>query len=521
MAICIDHNSQLYKNFINKLTNNGKQSLKSLDLTDFKLDVIISHYIETYGRYPLVEELPKGLSSDQIATNINNQINERATKSVKLESKNLISIDEFNNIIGNLEGASYRLIRVYTYDNMPILDENGRPAERDYQIVHNEKVSNDEFNIQTIADLETYEGAKSNEDKTFKRKLSYRWALINTKAEESEEQSEEQKESEDSEVEEGAAKNIVQKIIENNQHPNRPKFVKGWNKGKIKYINKEDKQLQEVSIKLMSRFRGQHVLKIKEDTKIEYNIIGVPNIEEVTIEEESNLVRKGPATILNSIMKTLESKYGVKTIRVTDLDLASKKWNGELSAKERTARAFIYNGNIYINIDRANIEDPVHELLHLFASPMFTKEGLNRNVNGRTLKELLSEMEVPSSFISQFKNSSKNELDIKEEYLVTELAKFLTGQPTTLFQNSTKEANSIIKDILNELWITVSGTNNANFFGEEILSNPLEAMLKAMNSQLIKNDSMDEVFNRARLHRQHNNQINNLIKYGKVEETCE
>lgn len=517
MALCIDHNSYIYKNFIETLTKNG--SLESQGLTEFKLDVLISHYIENYGRYPLVEELPRGLSSEQIAQNINNQINERLSQPIKIGSNNEITIETFNDIIGNLEGASYKLIRVYTYDNMPILDEDGQPADRDYELVHNDSVAADEFNIQTIADIETYEGAKHNEDKSFKRKLAYRWALINTATKEVEE--EESSSEEDTKEEESKeTQNIVNKIRENNKHPNRPRFVKGWSKGGIRYINAEKKQLQEVSIKLMTRFRGQHIINIKDDTKIEYNIIGVPNIEEVIIEEEANLVKQGPITILNGIMKTLEEKYGIKTVRVTDLDLASRKWNGILSAKERTARAFIHNGNIYINIDRATLEDPVHELLHLFISPMFTKEGLNRNVNGQTLAQLLSQMSIPESFVRQFKNSTKNELDIKEEYLVTELAKFLTSQPTTLFQNSNKEANSIIKDILNELWITVSGTNNANFFGEEILSNPLEAMLKAMNSQLIKNTSTDEMFNRARLHRQHNNQINQLIKQGKIEEEC-
>ena len=31
-----------------------------------------------------------------------------------------------------------------------------------------------------------------------------------------------------------------------------------------------------------------------------------------------------------------------------------------------TAKAFIKNGTIYINVDNATIDSPVHEMLHLF-----------------------------------------------------------------------------------------------------------------------------------------------------------
>ena len=45
MAICIDHTSALYTNFINKITNNKQKSLESIGLSEFKLDVVISHYM--------------------------------------------------------------------------------------------------------------------------------------------------------------------------------------------------------------------------------------------------------------------------------------------------------------------------------------------------------------------------------------------------------------------------------------------------------------------------------------------
>jgi hypothetical protein len=36
----------------------------------------------------------------------------------------------------------------------------------------------------------------------------------------------------------------------------------------------------------------------------------------------------------------------------------------------RDAKAFIYNGTIYINVDNGGIESPIHELMHVICSVM-------------------------------------------------------------------------------------------------------------------------------------------------------
>jgi hypothetical protein len=34
------------------------------------------------------------------------------------------------------------------------------------------------------------------------------------------------------------------------------------------------------------------------------------------------------------------------------------------------AKAFIYNGSIYINVDKGGIESPIHEYMHIICSVM-------------------------------------------------------------------------------------------------------------------------------------------------------
>ena len=515
MAICIDHTSALYTNFINKITNNKQKSLESIGLSEFKLDVVISHYMENYGRYPLEEELPKGLSSEKIIDNIKAEIREAGHEVPNINKEWKGSIEDLNNILEKLP-VKYQVIKVYTYDNIPILDDEGQPIlDEDVPIIS----SNNSEAITTINQIRAYESAKSNQDNKYPKKLASRWAVIKVTDQKVEEEEVAAEEQEETGQEEESIQGLLSKIKENSK--NGPKFISKWYKNGVLRINKSSKQFSKLASKLQRRYRGSFDITMKEDA-VNMNITGVPNISEVVISDEVKEIERTPIAILNDIMETLENKFGVKTVRVTDLDLASKKWNGILSPRERTARAFIYNGNIYINIDRANIEDPVHELLHLFIAPMFTKEELSKKIGGYTLFDIISQLEIPNSFLQQFKGSSKNELDIKEEYFVTELAKYLTGQPSTLFNRRNIVANNVIKDILNELWITIQGENNANSFGPDILNISLADMLEAMHSRLkeTKPNNDDDIFSRAKLHRQHNNQINELIKQGRIEEEC-
>jgi hypothetical protein len=56
--------------------------------------------------------------------------------------------------------------------------------------------------------------------------------------------------------------------------------------------------------------------------------------------------------------------YGINIIPVTSND----DFPPELNVSQ--AKAFIYNGNIYLNIDNATIDSPIHEMLHILLGSM-------------------------------------------------------------------------------------------------------------------------------------------------------
>ena len=80
--------------------------------------------------------------------------------------------------------------------------------------------------------------------------------------------------------------------------------------------------------------------------------------------------------VLNNTLQKLAKLYGINFNTVTDAELNSERW-ANLMPESRLVNAFIYDGQIYINIDRANLDAPLHEMMHLLiGSIRFTNPNL-------------------------------------------------------------------------------------------------------------------------------------------------
>jgi len=58
--------------------------------------------------------------------------------------------------------------------------------------------------------------------------------------------------------------------------------------------------------------------------------------------------------------------YGINVIPITNIELKES----DLGKVAGNAKAFIYNGDIYVNTDIATVDSPVHEFLHLLFGSM-------------------------------------------------------------------------------------------------------------------------------------------------------
>lgn len=139
--------------------------------------------------------------------------------------------------------------------------------------------------------------------------------------------------------------------------------------------------------------------------------------------------RESNSLILREALNRLQKYYGVQTIAIT---------NSELPEGFAEAQAFIKDGNIYINTDKATIDSPIHEQLHLFM-------GSIRFSNPSLYYSLVQSTEQLPNFnllAKEFPNRTMS--DIQEEIFVNETAKYITKQPSLLDSID----NSIVNNLL-------------------------------------------------------------------------
>lgn len=128
--------------------------------------------------------------------------------------------------------------------------------------------------------------------------------------------------------------------------------------------------------------------------------------------------------LVNTTLDKLADLYGIQIHSLTNEEIAK---DPELSKipNLQTVKGFIRNGEIYINTSNASIDTKLHEMLHLiFGSVKYQNRELYDN-----LIQMATQFSTFKSFaddqVNSFGPATQN--DLAEEFMVTELAKYLTG----------------------------------------------------------------------------------------------
>lgn len=276
--------------------------------------------------------------------------------------------------------------------------------------------------------------------------------------------------------------------------------------------SKEDTKAKEsytITIEQIPNFYNLNkVLEISEDDSTKYN---------------QNLIDE----ILDNILKY----NGKRIIKITDAELNHRSWKGIVD-KSRTSKAFIYNGNVYINVDHATIDDKAHELLHLLLGSldMIDRNMYNKLIDTTYQAALENSGSIKQLLVDYDLNDNGIITDIKEEILVKELAKYLTGQYSLfnkLDNNTLEDISTTLKESLDRIF---SGTNSVTTIGTDTMFNKdinifnmsLFDLAKAINDKVLKLEEVKEsIFEDAFKHRININKLNDLVKSNKLEEICE
>lgn len=227
----------------------------------------------------------------------------------------------------------------------------------------------------------------------------------------------------------------------------------------------------------------------------------------------SNLSPTENSAIIIDMLDRLAKFYNIQFKQITNAELTSEQWKDKV-IDARGVNAFIYNNDIYINTDNANLDAPVHELMHLlFGSLRFSNPSLYfsmvNTVNNLPGKEKYRE-----------KYYDRTNSDLNEEILVSEFSKYLAGQQSllsTLPDSAIHDIEYNIKRIIDSMLFGEQSVKTIN--NNTIFNSSLHKLAGIVGSKQFE-DTKFGIFNDAQLNRIIANTKQDLIKNGDLKEFC-
>lgn len=272
--------------------------------------------------------------------------------------------------------------------------------------------------------------------------------------------------------------------------------------------------IEEANVALNDEFRDLEITLVPLKTSAHVEIEHRPSIynikEKEVIEMDDNI---NSTALLNQTIDKLARLYGINIIPTSIAELMTEEWNGLVPDAKNTS-AFVYNGNIYINTDVANVDAPLHEMMHLFlGSIRFTNPQLYQSLLDKT-----QNFEDYPLLIEQFKDRTRN--DINEEILVEEFSKYLTGLKSKLNDLNESDRYNLFYDLNRVFDSVLMGNSSVNSVNtSELGFMSLKDLAKKVNSSLLVNKFKGSLDDNS-LHRIEMNTKAALMREGKLEEFC-
>ena len=231
------------------------------------------------------------------------------------------------------------------------------------------------------------------------------------------------------------------------------------------------------------------------------------------IEMISTLSPTESSAIIISMLDKLAKLYGIKFKQINNSELASNEWKNKV-IDSRGIGAFIYNNDIYINTDNANLDAPIHEMMHLlFGSIRYSNPSLYFNMVN-TVDTL------PGKEKYKEKYYDRTNSDLNEEILVSEFSKYLSGQNSLV--------SNFSESMLHEIEYNIKRVLDSMLFGEQsiktvnnntIFNSSLHRLAGIVGSKQFEVDNFNPLSN-AQIHRIIANTKQDLIKKGDLKEFC-
>lgn len=269
----------------------------------------------------------------------------------------------------------------------------------------------------------------------------------------------------------------------------------------LKYTNKES--IEEALPILNNKFRdleidlipiGQQCIVDIKRKPSKYNITALQDFE-VETEMDSNKNRM----VMNNILSKLNKLYGTDFVYGTTEELV------QVLPIASTAKAFVYDGKIYINTDLATLDSSIHELLHIFLGSMrYTDPNLYFNI-------VTQAQQFPSFNNIAELYGDRTMLDLCEEVFVEEFSKYMSGISSAIDSLNQSSISKLIYNINRTLDSVLMGNFSVQSCED---GNTLIELAEKTQSKILNTNYHGKVS------RQVSNLKSKLLKTGELTEEC-
>lgn len=248
------------------------------------------------------------------------------------------------------------------------------------------------------------------------------------------------------------------------------------------YTNKAPRIDTPEKIKFETDLSRDALITIRDAKEKVYEVIA-HNADKYLMEEVKGttdvpLHSKQPKSFKSELINVadhLSKNYGIKVNIVTTGDIM-RDFKEQIPNAGRI-NAFIYNGEVFINVDRAMTSDPLHEFAHLVLGSIKSK-------NSDAYYGLVSQVETLPDYSDRLDTYIQNgdkraRMDLNEEIFVTMFGEYFSNRINPWFNNKAANFNELGNQFR-------ESTQKAFQIGEDINSEKLGVLL---------NMSMDELMN--------------------------
>lgn len=206
-------------------------------------------------------------------------------------------------------------------------------------------------------------------------------------------------------------------------------------------------------------------------------------------------------------LNKMRNCYGINIIPITSED------NIQGISNIAQTKAFVYNGNIYVNIDNATADSSIHEMLHILLGTMSRS-------NPNLFYQLIGSVENISDYdyrASYYPNRTRN--DVNEEIFVEEFAKYLTNQHS-IFDNFNEDIkNQIMYYVQRDLDTIFDGNYSVKSL-DEVFNCSLKELAELTESNIFNIENGGSL-NPSTIHRMLANIKEHYLSNNELTENCE